>query len=228
MAAAERSSPPWRRTESATEDRDVRAEKIKQDNTSESETPTPENYVYNRENFPPAVMRPESSANFAFTKSLSNTLHDTCQDSPCLKYEGKEIKGLQMHGILPLDTKFDDNKTMIVASFYLRTPGCLKEKNKVMPRIRFTVLRHLTPETDSRDIETQMKTSKNTLFVDLQQCNEDVKAMLVNYTYVDTTTIFGAGHYKSPENPHFDTVRDDTSAEKQMIEQNKGVRGDRR
>ena len=114
---------------------------------------------------------------------------------------------------------------MIVTSFYLRAPGCPKEKNKAMPRIRFTVLRHITPETDSRDIETQMKTSKNTLFVDLQQCDGDIKAMLVNYTYVDTTTIFGAGHYKSPENPHFDTVRDYTSAEKQMIEKIKASEG---
>ena len=168
MTTGGKSTPPWRRTESATEDRDVRAEKIKQDNTSESETPTPENYVYNRENFPPAVMRPESSANFAFTKSLSNTIYDTCQDSPCLKYEGKEVKGQRLQGIFPLDTDFDDDKTMIVTSFYLRTPEFLKEKNKVMPRIRFTVLRCLLDETDSRDIESQMKTSQNTLFVDLQ------------------------------------------------------------
>ena len=49
--------------------------------------------------------------------------------------------------------------------------------------------------------------------------------MLVNYTYEDTTTIFGAGHYKSPENHNFDTVRDYTSAEKQMIEKIKATEG---
>ena len=174
------------------------------------------------------MTRPESSANSAVMKSLPNTVYDTCQDSPCLKHEGKENKGQQIMGVFSLNAKFDDKKTMIVTSFYLRAPGCPKEKNKAMPRIRFTVLRHITPETDSRDIETQMKTSKNTLFVDLQQCNEDVKAMLVNYTYVDTTTMFGAGHYRSPENPPFRHSARLHISRKTNDRKDKGVRGDRR
>ena len=82
--------PPWRRAERATEDQDARAEEIKKANISENETPTPMNYVYNRENLPPGVTRPEISANSAVLKSLPNTFYDTCQDRPPLfKARGK-------------------------------------------------------------------------------------------------------------------------------------------
>ena len=92
MAPAAKSTPPWRRSESAIEDSEVRAKEVKRNNTSESRTPTPENYVYNCDNFPPALLRPETSATLESTKSLSDTRYDTCQDNPCLKYEGKEPK----------------------------------------------------------------------------------------------------------------------------------------
>ena len=49
MKTAESPSPPWRRAERATEDQDARAEEINKANVSENETPTPMNYVYNRE-----------------------------------------------------------------------------------------------------------------------------------------------------------------------------------
>ena len=75
--------PPWRRAEREDEDRDRRVEKTKIENISENETPTPEHYVYNRGNFTPGVVKPDTSANSAVMKSLSNTVYDTCQDSPC-------------------------------------------------------------------------------------------------------------------------------------------------
>ena len=124
MKTAESPPPPWRRAERAIEDQDARAEEIKKANISENETPTQKNYAYNRENLPPGVMRPGISANSAVMKSFPNTLYDTCQDHPCLKHEGKETKGQQIMGVFPLSAKFDDKRTMIVTSFYLRAPGC--------------------------------------------------------------------------------------------------------
>ena len=79
-------------------------------------------------NVKPGVTKPEANANVAFVKPLSDTVYETCQNSPCLRYEGKEDEGSRMTGIFSLDTRFNNEMTMIVSSFYLRTPECLKMK----------------------------------------------------------------------------------------------------
>ena len=140
--------PPWRRAEREDSDQGRRVKVTNTattasnqgseswiiidslEGTTKNKMPTPEHYIYNRENLTPGVAKLDTNVKPAVMKSLSNTVYDTCQNSPCLKYEGKENEGSQIMGVFSLKTKFDSKKTMIVSSFYLRTPECLKKKNE--------------------------------------------------------------------------------------------------
>ena len=117
--------PPWRRIEKEDSDQDgqmrvVATATMAKNQGSECSTtissleenrknmtPTPECYVYNGKNVTPGVKKPEANANLASVKPLSDTVYNTCQNSPCLKYEGKEDEGPRMTGVFSLDTKFD-------------------------------------------------------------------------------------------------------------------------
>ena len=158
--------PPWRRAEREDADQNRRVEITNTatiasyqgseswiiidplEGTTKNKMPTPEHYIYNRKNLTPGTTKQDANASLPAVKSLSDTVYNTCQNSPCLKYEGKEDEGPRMTGVFSLDTKFDSPKTMIVSSFYLRTPECLKGTTITMPRIRFTVLRNTVSNTD--------------------------------------------------------------------------------
>ena len=71
--------------QSKAEEREESTKKSKHDDTSRSGTPTPENYVYNKDNVSFALLKPDSSPTFGSVKILSNPRYDTCKDKPCLK-----------------------------------------------------------------------------------------------------------------------------------------------
>ena len=116
--------------------------------------PSPENYVYNKNNVVPKVLEAENVA-FRSDTPQYNLLHNTCQDKPSMKYEGKNPRGQRLSGVFPLDTVFKEKDTKITASFYLKVPECITNDKKLyMPRIRFTTLRVSKESTDKSNAET--------------------------------------------------------------------------
>ena len=59
----------------------------------------------------------------------------------------------------------------------------------------------------------------------MQQYEGSVKTMLIDHTFYDTITMFGVGHYKNEDRPHFDPVDDYTPAERKMVDKIKKSEG---